>query len=174
MRRGLQGACAALVLVLAGAIVAPPVGAQAQEFSCRYEVGPTVLPPGGGFITVEGTAPGSSIVRVFLDGAQAAVTTAAPGSGFFSVDLFVTRSVEIAVAVDDYPNTPCSGVGGSGTGRGRGTVTVGGGGAAGSGQLAGTGASSTGRFVLIGLAAIVLGAAFVVATRRRDGVRGRS
>ena len=51
------------------AVEGVPAGAQSQAvFSCSYSVGPTTLPPGGGFITIEGTAPGASVVRIFADG----------------------------------------------------------------------------------------------------------
>jgi hypothetical protein len=159
---------AVLVALLAVGLLGSPAGAQSQAvFSCSYTVGPTTLPPGGGFITVQGTAPGASVVRVFANGRLVAVTNAAPVTGAFSVQIFVAGSVEITVALDDYPNTPCIGVGGGGGSQGGGTgVGVGVGSGTGS-NLAGTGSSGTGTLVRIGLVAVGLGLVLAVAARRR-------
>ena len=166
-RLGALGAAAVLAIAGVSGMVASPAGAQTQPvFSCSYIVGPTALPPGGGFITVQGTAPGSSVVRIFADGVLVAVTSSAPVTGAFSASIFVTRSVEISVALDDYPNTPCIGTGGSGAGQGAGGGTA-------ASRLALTGSSDTGATVRLGLAALGLGLVLVVAARRRVGVRGR-
>jgi hypothetical protein len=148
--------------VPAGAGVVPVPG----EFSCSYSVTPTTLPPGGGTVTVSGVAPGSSIVRVFLDGELAATAPAAPVTGEFSVDVFITASVEISVALDDYPSTPCIGVGGANTNI---DVT----GSAGRRRLPFTGSSDTVPVALLGASAVCLGLVLVVASRRRTGVQGR-
>jgi len=165
---------AVLVALFAVGFLGAPAGAQSQEvFSCSYSVGPTTLPPGGGFITIQGTAPGGSVVRVFANGVLVAVTTAATGTGAFSAQVFVSGSVEISVALDDYPNTPCIGTGGSGGNQGGGTgVGVGVGSGSGSGSnLARTGSSDTGTLVRIGLIALGLGPVLAVAARRRHEAR---
>ena len=158
------------VALFAVGLVGVPAGAQSQAvFSCSYAVGPTTLPPGGGFVTVVGTAPGASVVRIFADGNLIAVTNSAPVTGEFSAQVFVTGSVEISVALDDYPNTPCIGAGGTGGNQG------GGGGGTGTGtgsNLANTGSSNTGTLVRAGLIALGLGLVLAVAARRRHEVRG--
>ncbi len=161
-----------LVALLAAGLLGAPAGAQTQPvFSCSYTVGPTTLPPGGGFVTVRGTAPGSSVVRIFADGRLVAVTTAAPVTGAFSAPIFVTGSVEITVALDDYPNTPCIGTGGGGAGGGGSGTGTGTGSGSGS-NLAGTGSSGTGALVRFALVAVGLGLVLAVAARRRHEAQG--
>lgn len=170
----LAGVLTLAALVIGGLVAAPSTagaGVSAQV-SCSYTVDPTTLPPGGGFITVSGTAPGTSVVRIFIDGELAVVVNSAPVTGAFSADIFVTASVELSVGVDDYPFTPCIGTAGSDTGGG--TNVVVGGNRRGRGGLAGTGSSDTVPFVMVGLAAVSLGAVFVAASRRRRGVRGQA
>ena len=163
---------AILVLGAAG-IVAAPAGAQTRtDFSCTYTVGPTRLPPGGGNVTVQGTAPGSTVVRIFLNGTLNQTVPSAPVTGAFSATIFITGSVEISVALDDYPSTPCIGVGGNEVTGGGGTVVAGGGTGVNAG-LARTGSSGTKPIVLVGLAALSLGLVLVVAARRRITVHGR-
>jgi len=164
---------AVAALSVAGLVALPaPAGAQTggsgDAFTCNYSVDPTVLPIGGGIVTVSGVAPGTTIVRVFLDGVFAASTQSAPVTGAWSVDVFITASVEITVALDDYPATPCIGVGGENTDTG---VLVGGSG--GRRRLPFTGTSETKPFVLAGLGAVCLGLVLVVASRRRTRVQGR-
>ena len=157
-----------------GGLVALPTAAGAgvlPEPTCSYIVAPTVLGPGGGFITVSGTAPGTSVVLIFVDGELAAVVGSAPITGEFSAEIFVTTSVEISVGVDDYPFTPCTGT--AGTGGDRGTNVQVGTNRRRTG-LAGTGSSDTIPFVMVGLAACSVGVVMVAAARRRADVRGRS
>jgi LPXTG-motif cell wall-anchored protein len=169
---------AALVLIAAASLAAlgglgAPAGAGvSRTFSCSFSVSPTTLPPGGGTVTLSGVAPGSTVVRVFLDGQLAATTTSAPVTGEWSVQVRITSSVEISVALDDYPETPCIGVGDENVGRNPqpGTIIVGGRTAT---RLALTGSSDTRPFVLIGLGAVCVGLVLVVAARRRSRVHGR-
>lgn len=171
----------AVALVAVGG-VAPPSGAQTTVFSCSYSVSPTTLPPEGGLVTVSGVAPGSTTVRIFLDGVLAATTQSAPVTGEFSAEVFITASVEISVALDGYPSTPCIGVGGEtverdGTGSNTGgrsnTGIVVGGASAVRRNLAYTGSSDTRPLVLLGVGALCLGLVIVVAARRRTSVHGR-
>ena len=157
--------------------LAAPAGAQIQVFSCSYSVDPTTLPATGGTVTVSGVAPGSSTVRVFTDGVLAATTQSAPVTGAFSAQVFITASVEISVALDGYPTTPCIGVGGEsvdqdGNGSGSSGIVVGGVSAV-RRNLAYTGSSDTKPIVLLGLGAVCVGLVLVVAARRRTRVHGR-
>lgn len=166
----ITGITAAIALGVVG--VAAPAHAQTQVFSCSYSVNPTTLPATGGVVTISGVAPGSTTVRIFINGVLAATTQAAPITGAFSADVFITASVEISVALDDYPTTPCIGVGGESVDRdGNGTIVVGG--ASASRNLAFTGSSDTRPFVLLGLGAVCVGLVLVVAARRRVSVHGR-
>ncbi|MFA5884663.1 MAG: LPXTG cell wall anchor domain-containing protein [Acidimicrobiia bacterium] len=170
-RLGALGALVVLALATAGVLAAPAGAQTASGFSCTYTVGPTALPPGGGPVTVSGTAPGSTTVRIFVDGALVATVPSAPVTGAFSATVVITGAVEVAVALDDYPSTPCIGVGGA-------EVVAGGGGANATGvnatgRLARTGSSGTKPVVLAGVAALSLGLVLVVAARRRINVHGR-
>jgi len=154
--------------------LAAPAGAQTQVFSCSYSVDPTTLPVGGGLVTVSGVAPGNTTVRVFLDGTLAATTHSAPVTGAFSAQLLITASVEITVALDGYPTTPCIGVGGESVEQdddGNGIIV--GGVTATRRNLAYTGTSDTKPFVLLGVGALCVGLVLVVAARRRSHVHGR-
>jgi hypothetical protein len=145
------------------ALVAAPGAAQTPPLTCTFLASPAVLPPDGGVVSVSGTAPASSVVRVFADGELVATTFSDPVTGSFSVQVVVTTSVEITVAVDDYPNTPCTGVGVAPGEVTRGQAT---------GRLPRTGSSGTGRLVRVGVSALALGMVLVVGARRRAGARG--
>lgn len=178
--RNRWGALVLIATIALGAVgLAAPAGAQIQVFSCSYSVDPTTLPPTGGVVTVSGVAPGSSTVRIFTDGVLAATTQSAPVTGTFSAQVFITASVEISVALDGYPTTPCIGVGGesverggTGTGTGTGGIVVAGASAV-RRNLAYTGSSDTKPFVLLGVGAVCVGLVLVVAARRRTRVHGR-
>jgi LPXTG-motif cell wall-anchored protein len=177
MRRRLGTLIAVAMLALAAAgLLAGPVGAQTPPittvFSCSYSVDPSGLPDGGGFVTISGVAPGSTIVRVFIDGELVATTTSAPVTGAFAVTVFITASVEVTVALDGYPSTPCIGVGGSEVTQDGNTTTVAGSSATRT-RLPTTGANETKPIVMVGLGAIALGLVLVVAARRRVSVNGR-
>jgi LPXTG-motif cell wall-anchored protein len=160
-------------IVVIGAVVGlgamlSPAGAQTSTDVCTYNVSPTIFGPNGGTVTVQGVAPGDSTVRVFADGELIATVQSDPVTGNFSVSFFIARSVEITVSIDDYPATGC-GIVGQGVIRGPGAR---GSGAAGS--LARTGSSGTGDIVMVALALIAAGAVLLVATRRKDTIRGRN
>lgn len=161
--------------VAIGAIgAAAPAGAQTTVFSCSYSVNPTTLPVGGGFVTVSGVAPGNTTVRVFTNGVLAATTQSAPITGAFSTQVFITASVEISVALDGYPSTPCIGVGGENVEQdGNGGNIIVGGVSTTRRNLAYTGSSDTRPFVLLGVGALCVGLVLVVAARRRSHVHGR-
>jgi hypothetical protein len=161
-------ASARLAMSLVG--VAGTAGAQTTTtsgFSCSFTVDRTALPAGGGVVTVSGVAPGSSVVRIFVDGVLVATTTSAPVTGTFSVQITITESSEVTAALDGYPTTPCAGVGGESVERPQvATATA--------TRLAFTGSSSTGPIVLVALCAVSLGVVLVVAARRRSRVQGRA
>jgi len=152
-----------------------PAGAQTQVFSCSYTVDPTTLPVGGGLVTVSGVAPGNTTVSIFLDGALAATTPAAPVTGNFSTQVFITASVEVSAALDGYPSTPCIGVAGESVERsvGRDGEIIVGGVSTTRRKLAFTGSSDSRPFVLLGVGAVCVGLVLVVAARRRSHVHGR-
>jgi LPXTG-motif cell wall-anchored protein len=170
---------AGLVLIVAaslavlGGLSAPAGAGVSPTFSCSFSVSPTTLPPGGGTVTLTGVAPGSTVVRVFLDGQLVATTTSAPVTGEWSVQIVITASAEITVALDGYPETPCIGVGGENVERNpqQSSIIVGGATAT---RLARTGSSDTRPFVLIGLTAVCVGLVLLVAARRRTRVHGRA
>jgi len=179
-----RAASVLVAVLLAGSMAiafAPSVSAQTtpttSPFSCSFSVSPTTLPPGGGVVTITGVAPRSTTVRVFLDGVLAATTVSSPVTGAWSVSLLVTTSVEISVALDGYPSTPCIGVGGEqverGGGGNSGSIVVGGASAQRS-NLAFTGSSDTEPLALIGFGVLSLGIVLVVAARRRAHVHGRA
>jgi len=164
-----------MVAIAFGALgLAAPAGAQTQVFSCSYSVDPTTLPVGGGLVTVSGVAPGNTTVRVFLDGVLAAPTQSAPVTGAFSAQVLITASVEITVALDGYPSTPCIGVGGENVEQddnGGGIIV--GGVTTTRRNLAYTANSDSRPFVLLGVGALCVGLVLVVAARRRTQVHGR-
>jgi LPXTG-motif cell wall-anchored protein len=156
------------VLVAGSALVGlMPVWAGAQTTTdgvqCTYEVDPTVLPPGGGNVTVSGTAPGSSTVWIYADGHLVATSATNPGTGAFSVTIFLAATAEISVSVNNYPPSPCVGVGSNVVHRDPNGVTVRGLTA----TLPQTGSSDTGWMTVVGAVAVMGGLLLVVAARRR-------
>lgn len=180
-RAGMRLVAVGVVMLAAvGLVGSPPSGA--GGFSCTFSVLPAgPLPPGGGTVVVSGTAPGSSVVRVFFDpagadGPELVATAASSASGAFSATFFVPTTGEILVAVDDYPSTPCVGsptVAGTVVTRGAPGATVAGVTAT-TRSLPRTGSSGLRAEVLGGVAALAVGAVLVVAARRRASVRGRT
>jgi len=155
-------ALACIALLAAGIGTA---GAQqtTPDTPCEFTVSPVTLPPGGGFVTVTGTAPGDAEVRVFANGIFQASIRSDPIDGSWTVTFRLNQTSEIAVAIDDYPATGC-GIAPEQASQGRGT---------GSSSLPRTGASHVKDTVLIALALVVVGAVLVVAMRRHEAVRGR-
>jgi LPXTG-motif cell wall-anchored protein len=127
---------------------------------CQYTVSPVRLPPSGGVVTVAGTAPFGSVVRIFAGGIFQASVQASPTDGSFSVTFFLSRTSEIGVSVDDHPATGC------GIDAVR-QAAVPGGTAVGPG-LPRTGGSSTRATLIVGLALVLVGGGLVLAVRRDD------
>jgi LPXTG-motif cell wall-anchored protein len=153
-----------LALVGLGVVAAPALVASAQTTTttaqtCTFTVTPTTLPPGGGTLTVSGTAPPGSNITVFEGGTQVATTTA-DGSGNWSVNVNVAATTDITASfgTTPYPLNACTTVNGH--------VVVAGAAAA----LAFTGSSHTTTYVLGGVAALVAGSVLVIAARRRRHV----
>jgi LPXTG-motif cell wall-anchored protein len=153
-----------LALVGLGVFAMPLLTAGAQTTTttagtCSFTVSPTTLPNGGGTVTVTGTAPAGSSITVFESGTQVATTTA-NSSGAWSVTVTVTATTDISASFGSapYPLNACTTVSGH--------VVVAGAVIA----LAFTGSSHTTTYVLIGVAAFVVGLVLLVAARRRRHV----
>jgi LPXTG-motif cell wall-anchored protein len=161
-------------LLVVPSAVAPAWAQTAGDVSCTFEVSPSVLPQNGGVVTVTGHAPGTSVVQIFFDPvgptpvyvAVADVPTT-PIDGFFEASFFTSVTGEATVGVNDYPGTPCFGVGAGGGGPGGAGARRGGAG------LARTGSSQTVPFAYAGVGLVAIGLALVVATRRLGSIRGR-
>ena len=149
-----------LGLLAVGAGIA---GAQqtTPETPCLYTVSPTTLPPGGGFVTVAGSAPGSSIIRIYANGNFITAVETNLIDGSFSVTFQLGATSEIAITIDDYPATGCTvDTANQGTTQAR-------------GSLPRTGSDHVRSTVLLALALVAVGTVLVVAVRRHEGVRGR-
>src|SRR6476660_3483313 len=95
---------ASLVLV---ALASAPAGAQqtTPDTPCVFTVNPVTLPPGGGNVTVTGSAPGSSIIRVYAGGVFITAVDTDPIDGSFSVTFHLNQTAEVSITIDDYPAT---------------------------------------------------------------------
>jgi LPXTG-motif cell wall-anchored protein len=160
-------AMVAAVLVCLGVLMAGVGTAGAQQTTpdtpCLYTVSPTTLPPGGGFVVVQGSAPGSSVINVFVDGVFRQSVTTDPIDGSFSVTIFIGQTSRVAITIDDYPALGCA-VDTRNQTASRGT---------GAGNLPRTGSDHVETTVLVALALVLVGAVLVVAVRRHEHVRGR-
>ena len=161
-------ACALGIVVLASlGLLAVGVGAAGAqqttpETPCLYTVTPVTLPTGGGTVTVKGTAPGSSVIRVYAGGIFRVETTTDAITGAFEVSFFLAQTSEVAVTIDDYPATGCGvDTANQGANQGRGTLPR-------------TGSDHVQSTVLLALALLALGTVLVVAVRRHEQVTGRS
>jgi hypothetical protein len=133
------------------------------ETPCLYTVTPTVLPTGGGTVTVKGSAPGSSIIRVYADGQFITAVGTNPIDGSFQVSFFLNQTSEVAVTIDDYPATGCNvDTANQGANQGRGA-----------GSLPRTGSDHVRSTVLLAFVLLAVGTVLVVAVRRHDSVSGR-
>jgi len=171
--------CVAVIGVLGALFALPMLSAGAQTTtptqSCIFTVAPTTFAAGTTFpqnVTVSGTAaPDGSIVTVFLNGSPTTPTATVVG-GTFSVVISIPASGTIVSL-----SLTAAYAGACATPAGLPSVVV-------SAEVAGesvatgpavaglafTGSSNTPSYVLIGIAALVLGAVLVVAARRRAHV----
>jgi hypothetical protein len=147
--------------VLATGVAPADAGLTSPTTPCLYTVSPGRLPPGGGTVTVAGTAPGDAEVRIFVNGVFKTSTRSDSVTGAWSVSFALAQTSEITVAIDDYPATEC-GV----DSAAQALINA--------RSLPRTGGSHIERDVLLGLALVLVGAVLVVAVRRRDHVRGRN
>jgi LPXTG-motif cell wall-anchored protein len=144
------------------AIAAGSAGAQTVDF-CQFTVSPVTLPTGGGNVTVAGTAPADSEVRIFANGVFVTSTHTDAVTGAYSVTFHLNQTSEIGVSIDDYPATGC-GVSPEQANRNANAAR---------GNLPRTGGSHIESNLLLGLALVLVGAVLVVAVRRYDSVQGR-
>jgi LPXTG-motif cell wall-anchored protein len=155
-----------LVLGVLAAVAIPVASAGAQTTttgSCSFTVTPTTLPPGGGTVTVSGTAPAGSTITIFKNGGADGTTTAA-ANGSWSIVVSVTTTTDITASFGtNYPPAACGAA-----------VRVVVQAAVSRPQLAVTGSSNTSTYVIAAVAAIALGAVFVVGSRRRRKTAGRT
>jgi len=176
MKKVLVGAAVGLVAVLALASAAaaqttpgeggvPPVSPGA----CVFSVTPAASQTFPVVVTVSGTAPVGVSATVFLDGVAKGGPTVVGAGGTFSFPNISVPSANTAITVNyTYGNqnaytTVCAGSLGEVVIRVRAQAAT----------LAFTGSSSnTPTYVLVGIAAIVLGLVLVVGVRRRASVRG--
>jgi LPXTG-motif cell wall-anchored protein len=154
-----------IAVVATLALLAVGVGtAGAQQTTpntpCTFTVTPATLPPGGGTVTVAGTAPGDAEVRIFVNGVFRTSTHSDSVTGQWSVSFGLGQTSEITVAIDNYPATGCAvDTANQGAGQGR--------------ALPRTGSSHVESTVLVALALVLAGIVLLVAVRRHEGVRGR-
>jgi LPXTG-motif cell wall-anchored protein len=164
--RSTAAALAIVVLASLGVLALAIGSAGAQQTTpdtpCTYTVNPVTLPPGGGNVTVQGSAPGSSVIRVYAGGVLVAVVDTDPIDGSFSVTFHLNQTAEVAITIDDYPATGC------GLSPEQANIN------ANRGSLPRTGGAHIQSTVLLGLALVLVGAVLVVGLRRHDSVRGRN
>jgi LPXTG-motif cell wall-anchored protein len=144
---------------LGGASIA---GAQTTPvFTCSYTLSSTTLPVGGGPVQVSGTAPADTTVHIFVNGTEVTTAHSSATTGAWGpVTVTITATSTIAVSLTNYPATPCVGPA---------SVSV----EAAAVALPRTGSNDTKPFVLAGVALLIVGAVLVMASRRRERVRGR-
>jgi LPXTG-motif cell wall-anchored protein len=150
-----------------GTVPPPPPG------DCTYS-SPTTVNAIGDTITITGSAPAGVTVQLFVNGAQTpsqeVVLPDTPAFPTFSFDLQISGDPTSFTLSYLYGNknaytATCSGIEGALVTR----ITVA---SQNAGRLAFTGSSETPAYVFVGLAALVLGAVFVVAARRRARTDG--
>lgn len=179
-----------------GAFALPMVAAGAQEFvpgegppptpECSINsFSPTAPVPANGFpvtVTVEGTVSAAATVTLYAatppDAGAVALSTQAVPAGPFSISGPVNGPSKVTVGITYGPENAyaaaCAAAGGvtDFTVEAEGaTRPANGGGANAAATLAFTGSSDTPSYVLIGLAAVVVGAVLVVAARRRSQLK---
>jgi LPXTG-motif cell wall-anchored protein len=154
-------------LAALGLSFASASGASAQTLPpatsiCEYTVSPVTLTPPGGTVTVQGVAPPGVTVNVFADGNLIIQTTADPVTGAFFVQFFLAHNAFVQVTVNAYPPTECN------PSAEQAEIIARAEAAARAAALPHTGGSNLETKVLVGLVMLVVGAALMVAVRRRD------
>jgi LPXTG-motif cell wall-anchored protein len=178
--RKLMGVAVIAVVGATGAFVASPMlAADAQTVGqCTItSPNPVVVPATGGSVTVTGTAPsgfGTVTVTLFVNGSPAGSQTVADG-GTFSFTVTVVPGDQITVGFTTLAGSAYTATCGTATGVTVLGVQVAAASATKSpvqveSALAFTGSSNTPSYVLVGVAALVLGLVLVVAARRRSHV----
>jgi LPXTG-motif cell wall-anchored protein len=166
---GVLGALFAMPVLTAAAQTTPSPTASAASCTITSVV-PRSLPAGGG--TVTGTAPAGSTVVFYFNGVPAtpAVTQVVGPDGNFSLGSNGSSSgavsVRFSTGPDDYPPNVCTDL--SGENVFKITVSPASAAAPAAKALAFTGSNNTPSYVLVGIAALVLGAVLVIAARRRS------
>ena len=167
---GLIGAFVATPMLAAGAQTIPGEGAPPSPGDCTFSVDSSAFPQ----IAVTGTTPAADVqleVSFLADGTNTQKIVAAehlPNGGDFSLS-FNTGGAAGGVSVNyTYGNknayvTGCTGPGGVVVVRVENASKA-------ASKLAFTGSSNTMSYVLVGIAAVVLGMIFVIAARRRSQV----
>lgn len=155
------------------AVASPSLAGAQTTQSCIFTVAPTTFPAGTTFpqnVTVSGTAaPDGAIVTVFLNGTPTTPTGVVVGGAFSIVVSIPASGTVVSVGLTAAYTGACA------TPEGLPSVIVSAeqvqaAQAAQVAALAFTGSSNTPSYVLIGLAALVVGAVLVVAARRRAHV----
>jgi LPXTG-motif cell wall-anchored protein len=167
------------VMGILGALFAVPMvaaGAQTVDAgACTItSIQPPSVPVGGGIVTVTGTAPEGSTVIFYVNGAPVtpAVTQLVGADLQFSIGANVVPPASVSVSYltgpDAYPLNACLDV--SGESVFNITVSPASVNKPAAQALAFTGSNDTPSYVLVGIAALVLGGVLVLAARRRSQV----
>jgi LPXTG-motif cell wall-anchored protein len=175
----------ALIGVLGAFALQASAGAQTEApapVTCVIlSVTPTTVPAGGGTVTATGTVGAAVHLTLFAQtppgtGATVAIAEQDVAAGAFSISGNVTGASDISLGTATLGDNAY--IGGCATPEGQTVVRVNVAGAnvvrpgtqpaAAAAALAFTGSSDTPSYVLIGIAAIVVGAVLVVAARRRS------
>ncbi len=180
--RKLMGVAVIAVIGATGAFVASPMLAASAQTVGQCTItspNPVLVPATGGSVTVTGTAPsgfGTVTVTLFVNGNSAGSQTVGSG-GTFSFTVTVVPGDQITVGFATLAGSAYTAVCGTAAGvtvlgvqaqvaaasASRSPVQV-------ESALAFTGSSNTPSYVLVGVAALVLGLVLVVAARRRSQV----
>jgi LPXTG-motif cell wall-anchored protein len=135
----------------------------AAALTCEFTLSTTSLPQNGGPVQISGTAPADTTVHILVNNVEVASAHSAQVTGAWgplTIQITTTSTIAVSIALD-YPATPCVGPA---------SVSV----AAAVAALPRTGSNDTKPFVLAGITLLVVGAALVIAARRRGHTRGRA
>jgi LPXTG-motif cell wall-anchored protein len=165
----------AMIGALGAIAAAPMLSASAQEGgpppspgACSFSVAPTTVDSFPADVVVSGTAPIGVHVQLFENGGTTPIQTQDTTDGTFSFNVTVTGPTTFAVnytfGAGNAYTTGCSTVAGEVVQRVVAPTVA----PAQVHALAFTGSSNTPSYVLIGVAAVMLGIVLVVAARRRS------